>query len=486
MKYTLLYIDDEIDNLDVFKTVFRHEYYVMTAESAKTALHILRQSPVHLIISDYRMPEMNGIDFFKEIQAEFPDINRVLLTAYNETDVLVRSINEAKIFGFVSKPWKKDELKAVIGSALDNYELTQRNKELVESLTVSNQQLKKANEEVKVLKGLLEAENAFLRREIEANHDISSIIGKSKSLKGVLGKIEQVAGITTTVLILGETGTGKELVARSIHKLSPRCDKPFVKLNCAALPSSLVESELFGHEKGAFTGALQNKIGMFEIADGGTIFLDEIGETPIDIQGKLLRVLQEGEFYKVGGSEPLSVDVRVIAATNRMLKREVDNGTFRADLFYRLNVFPIYVPPLRERTEDIRPLVGHFVLKLQKKLGIVIDCIPDNAYKILINHSWPGNIRELEAVIERAMILSSDGVLDLSARDAFDPGSWPKENVPLPPEIISLHEFEKQYITSVLAKVNWKISGKNGAAEILQLNHNTLRSKMHKLGIRFR
>ncbi len=301
MKRSILYIDDEAENLTVFKATFRHDYNVITAESPKAGLYLLRQTPICLVISDYKMPEKNGIDFFKEIIGEFPDVNRILLTAYNESAIIIKSINEAHIYSFVTKPWKRDELRTIINNAIESYELKTHNRELIENLTASNNQLQKANEEVKKLKSRLEVENKYLKEEIDIEHDLSSIVGFSNTLKSVLLKVGQVAKMNTTVLIQGETGTGKELVARSIHKLSPRNDKSFVKLNCAALPATLVESELFGYEKGAFTGAQQAKIGMFEIANGGTIFLDEIGEVSIEIQSKLLRVLQEGEFYRIGG-----------------------------------------------------------------------------------------------------------------------------------------------------------------------------------------
>jgi DNA-binding NtrC family response regulator len=479
MKSTILYIDDEVENLTVFKATFKHDYNVITADSPKMGLYLLRQTPISVVISDYKMPEKNGIDFFKEMLIEFPDVNRILLTAYNESAIVIKSVNEAHIYSFVTKPWKKEELKAIINNALESYQLKSQNRELIENLTSANNLLQQKNEEIKKLKSQVEAENKYLKEEISAEHDLSFIVGGS-SLKAVLSKVEQVAKLNTTVLIQGETGTGKELVARSIHKLSPRSEKSFVKLNCAALPATLVESELFGYEKGAFTGAQQNKVGMFEIANGGTIFLDEIGEVPVEVQSKLLRVLQDREFYRVGGSKPITVDVRVVAATNRVLEKEIEKGNFRADLFYRLNVFPIAIPPLRERPEDIPLLVNHFVAKYQRKLGIKISSIPDKIFKSLINHSWPGNIRELEGVIERSMILSQEGTLDLS--DWSSNAQAPmKETEPLP-----LHELEKMHILQVLNKVNWKISGKNGAAEILKLNHNTLRSKMIKFGIKFK
>lgn len=486
MKYTILYIDDESDNLEVFKACFRHDFNVITAESPKAGLHYLRQVPIHVIISDYKMPEQNGIDFFKEMMNEFPDVIRILLTAYNESDIVIRSINEAMVFKFVTKPWNKEELKAVINNALENYDLKAQNKQLIEDLKTANQQLQKANSEIKKLKSKVEAENVYLKQEIDADHESGLIIGSSNSLKAVTQKIEQVAKMNTTVLILGETGTGKELVARSIHKASQRSAQPFVKLNCAALPASLVESELFGYEKGAFTGAQQNKIGMFEIANGGTIFLDEVGEMPIEIQAKLLRVLQDGEFYRIGASKPVNVDVRVIAATNRLLEKEIEKGNFRSDLFYRLNIFPIRIPPLRERTEDIGPLVSHFIPKYQRKLGVPTKSVPEKTLKTLLNHSWPGNVRELEGVIERCMIMSAGEALDLSDWSGNGNTTNGVAVVAEGNNTISLHELEKQHILNVLNRVNWKISGKDGAAEVLKLNPNTLRSKMIKFGIKFK
>jgi formate hydrogenlyase transcriptional activator len=488
-KHTVLYIDDEPDNLSVFKATFRHEYNVITVVSPKEAIQRLKQTAIHLVISDYKMPEKNGIDFFSEIAVEYPDINRIILTAYSESEIVMKSINDAKVFYFVTKPWKKDELRKLIQNALENYDLRKKNKELIENLLNSNKELQKANTEIKALQAQLEIENNYLKKEIESGHDLSSIIGESTTLKNILSKVNQVAKLNTTVLILGETGTGKELVARYVHKLSSRSSNTFVKLNCAALPSTLVESELFGYEKGAFTGANQNKPGMFEIANGGTIFLDEIGEVPIEVQAKLLRVLQDSEFFRVGGSKPIKVNVRVIAATNRNLEQEIEFGGFRSDLFYRLNIFPITVPPLRERREDIKPLVDHFVEKYQRRLGIKIKLIPDKVYKTLQRHSWPGNIRELEGVIERSIIMSQEGILDLT--DWAGSGViMPEQDAPVEAEPsdgnTALDEMEKQHILQVLKRVNWKVSGKNGAAEILKLNHNTLRSKMIKYGIKFK
>jgi formate hydrogenlyase transcriptional activator len=479
MKQTILYIDDEEDNLTVFKVIFRHDYTVITASDAKQGLYIARQTPVDLVVSDYKMPTTNGVDFLKEMSIEFPELNRILLTAYNENDLIIKSINEAKVFAFVTKPWKKEELKTLMDNALANSELKKQNRSLIEHLTLSNQQLQKANKENEGLRQLLDLENSYLKKEIEIEKGLGSMVGTSRLIKDVQANIEKVAKVNTTVLIQGQTGTGKELIARAIHGQSLRSAKPFVKLNCASLPIALVESELFGYEKGAFTGARQSKPGLFEVANQGTIFLDEIGELPLEVQPKLLRVLQEGEFYKIGSSKPISVDVRVLAATNRMLENEVKEARFRSDLFYRLNIFPIKVPDLKDRIEDIPALVEHFIHKYQRKLGINISHVPNKTMERLMSYPWPGNIRELESIIERSMIISQSGALEVHKLDIETSVITHDET------ILSLQEMEKEYIKKALAKANGKIAGSNGAAELLKVNHNTLRTRMIKLGIDF-
>jgi len=294
-------------------------------------------------------------------------------------------------------------------------------------------------------------------------------------------KISQVAKLNTVVLIKGETGTGKDLVARSIHSLSNRSTALFVNLNCSALPGNLIESELFGFEKGSFTGAVGHKEGLFELADGGTIFLDEIGEMSIEFQAKLLRVIQNGEFYRIGGLKPINVDVRIIAATNRNLEESINNGKFRSDLFYRLNIFPISLPPLRERQDDVPALVQHFLEKFHKKLGIEITSVSDKVMKMLLNHSWPGNIRELEGLLERSVILSTNSELTLHELTAESVAGGESNDILR--QRLSFIDMQREYIIHVLNSVNWKISGKGSAAEILQLNHNTLRSTMTRLKI---
>lgn len=328
-------------------------------------------------------------------------------------------------------------------------------------------------------KAILKAENLYLQEEIKLNHNFQDIISISKKFQKVLQQIEQVAETNATVLILGESGTGKELIARAIHNISNRRRKPLVKINCAALPANLIESELFGHERGAFTGAMERKIGRFELADGGTIFLDEIGELPVELQAKLLRVLQEGEFERLGNPKTIKVDVRVIAATNRNLEQAIEKKEFREDLYYRLNVFPIHCPPLRERKEDIPFLVRHFCQKHEGKTGKKVTTIPSKVMDALTAYDWPGNIRELENIIERAMILSRNGAIEY--------GDWmpmAKSVETAKSKLLRLDDVEKEHIIEVLKQTNWKVSGEKGAAKILGLNATTLEARMKKLGIK--
>ena len=330
--------------------------------------------------------------------------------------------------------------------------------------------------EIKTLKEQLEAERAYLIEEIKLEKNHENIIGSSDTLKYVLYKVEQIAESDTTVLILGETGTGKELIARAIHGFSKRKDKSLIKVNCAALPANLIESELFGHEKGAFTSSDRQRLGRFEIADGATLFLDEIGELPLELQPKLLRVLQDGEFERVGSSKTIKVDVRIITATNRNLEEEVEKGRFRSDLWYRLNVFPITSPALRERVTDIPLLVDFYVQKISRRLGKTIDHVPKNVMSTLQNYHWPGNVRELENVLERAIINSSGSKLNLV-------DDLSKSYKHLNKGLKTMEAIEREHIVGVLEQTHWKVSGTNSAAEILDLNRSTLRGRMRKLNI---
>jgi transcriptional regulator with GAF, ATPase, and Fis domain len=339
-------------------------------------------------------------------------------------------------------------------------------------------EIQKAFSEIEKLNTQLEAECTYLRKEIELSSNFHNMIGQSEALKHVLFQIGQIASTDVTVFVHGETGTGKELVARAIHAASPRQNRPMVKVNCASLPANLIESELFGHEKGAFTSAQNRQIGRFELADGSTLFLDEIGELPIKSQAKLLRVLQDGEFERIGGPKTIRVDVRIIAATNRDLEKEVQNGHFRQDLWYRLNVFPIEVPPLRQRIEDIPLLVNWFIFKTGKKLGKTVERVPTKVMRTLQNYHWPGNIRELENVIERAVINTQNASLKLL--DNLDNSAIAASSLE---EKLTLLEMEHSYIVQTLEETKGRVEGPKGAALILGLHPSTLRSRMRKLGI---
>ena len=375
---------------------------------------------------------------------------------------------------YISTPiW--DENNTLIGAVVSFKDITRR-KKAEQDLKRINAELKEALSELKKLKLRLEQENKYLQQEIKLSHNFEEIISQSKLFKKVLGQVEQVAGTDATVLILGESGTGKELIARAVHNVSKRKSRPMVKVNCASLPATLIESELFGHEKGAFTGAIAKKIGRFELADGGSLFLDEISEIPIELQSKLLRVLQEGEFERLGNSNTLKVDVRIIAATNVNLLDAVAKGTFREDLYYRLNVFPIQLPALRERKEDIPLLTRHFLLKFNARFGKKVDVITERVIDSLLTYNWPGNVRELENVIERAVILSPKNKLEIGE-------AIPKSVLVDEEEIITLADNEKAHILKVLKLTNWRISGDKGTAKILNLNRTTLEARMKKLGI---
>ena len=342
-------------------------------------------------------------------------------------------------------------------------------------------QLQNAYSEIKSLKAQLEADQTYLREEIKLEHDYENIICDSEVMQYVMFRVQQIAQMDTTVLIQGETGTGKELIARAIHNASSRRERPLVKVDCASLPANLIESELFGHEKGAFTHAVGKRVGRFELANGATIFLDEIGELPLDLQPRLLRVLQDGEFERLGSSQTMTSDVRVIAATNRDLEAEISNKKFRMDLWYRLNVFSITLPPLRERGEDIALLVEHIAHKLAKKLGKRIRSVPSEVIAKLQNYSWPGNVRELENVVERAIINTQGTRLQFEAM--LDPQRIVGNATPTHP-IKPLAEVERDHIISALRQTNWKLHGKDGAAALLDINPSTLRGRMRKQGIR--
>ena len=436
---------------------------------------------------------MNGRDFFPWITQKVlggetvtiskmtdlpPEAGRDLenLLAYGtKSDVVVPlSVGEGPVFGMLTfavmreeRSWPETVVKGfkliaqVFANALERKRM--------------EGQLQEHIREIEELKQRLERENIYLREEVKLLVEHTDIVGQSVAMKKVLSQAEQVAQTDSTVLLLGETGTGKELLARAIHSMSLRKDRPLVTVNCASLPPTLIESELFGREKGAYTGALTKMIGRFEIADGSTLFLDEIGEIPLDLQSKLLRVLEEGTFERLGSTKPLHVNVRIIAATNRDIEQEVKDGKFRRDLFYRLNVFPIVIPPLRERPEDIPLLVQAIVKEFQKRMGKAIESIPRKTMQALQSYSWPGNVRELRNLIEHAMILSKGKTLEVDVPNRASSEIDATGN---------LEDMERRHIVAVLEKTGWRIAGQGGAAEVLGLERTTLHAKMKKLGIK--
>jgi len=478
----ILLVDDDFKNLQLLGKVLKNKgYKTEFATSGNAAIDWLNKKKFSLILLDVTMPEMDGFEVCELIRNG---------TVNNEVPIIFLSGKTEKadiLHGFkigaqdyITKPFDEEILLARVRTHLLLYYMQKDMEQLVskrtQELEISQLELKKSVLELEILKDRLIDENQYMQEEIKLNHNFEEIIGESKSLKKTLLSVQQVAKTNSTVLIKGETGTGKELIARSINNLSDRSKQPLIKLNCAALPENLIESELFGHEKGAFTSAINSRKGKFEIANNGTLFLDEIGELPFSLQPKLLRVLQEGEFERIGGNKTIKVDVRLISATNRDLEKMIEEKKFRSDLYYRLNIFPVEIEPLRKRVSDIPLLVNYFVDKHAKKLNKGNLRIQKDQLVVLEKYSWPGNVRELENVIERVIISATGKNLN------FDRSFFSKkpQDIALQP----LHEMEKMYILKVLKSVNWSISGENGAASILKLHPNTLRSKMEKLGIK--
>jgi DNA-binding NtrC family response regulator len=426
-----------------------------------------------LVLLDVLMPGLDGFDVCERLRQNEAtrDIPVIFLTALGDTADKVRAFNLGAV-DYLTKPFRSEELLARVATHLALREARR-------ALEQQNVRLREEIEAHRRSKATIEC----LADEIQSAHDFRDIIGESPALLRVLDQLGRVAPTDSTVLLLGETGTGKELIARAIHSRSRRRDAVMVKLNCAALPRELVESELFGHEKGAFTGATQQRQGRFELADGGTLFLDEVGELPLDVQAKLLRVLQEQEFERVGGTKKLRTDVRLIAATNRDLGQQVEAGTFRSDLYYRLNVFPIALPPLRERREDIPKLLRHFMRRAARKLGKHLEDVSPVCLEHVLAYGWPGNIRELENFVERAAILTEGPFIELCA-PAAAPVNASAAEVQLPHSKASLEEVERMHILRVLEHTRWAIEGESGAARILGLNPSTLRGRLRKLGIR--
>jgi transcriptional regulator with GAF, ATPase, and Fis domain len=411
----------------------------------------------------------------------FLHLRKVFATGSKQTCALTLSQKNGKPFyaqldsiPASGVPGKNPLCRTTVTDINEHKELEQKIKESRQT----EESLHKALEEIKSLKDRLLIKNIYFREEVKKRHRFDHIIGQSDGLKYVLYRAEQVAPTDTTVLILGETGTGKELIASVIHNLSPRRERPLLTVNCAALPANLLESELFGREKGAFTGADTRQIGRFEVADGSTLCLDEIGELPLEMQAKLLRVIQHGEFERLGSSKTLKVDVRIVATTNRNLEEEILTGKFRKDLYYRLNVFPITVPPLRQRTEDIPLMVQAFVERFARKMGKRITSIPKETMKEFQEYPWPGNVRELENIIERAVILCPGSGFQLE--DSLNTAAPP---TPSMARTGTVKEMERSLILKALSETGWRIEGKDGASHILGLHPSTLRARMHKLGI---
>lgn len=393
-KETILIVDDQIEILNMLRRLLEKDYDVITASGGAEALENLKKQPVSVILSDQRMPKMDGVTFLNESKKIQPDAVRLMITGYADIEATIGAVNKANIYQYISKPFEPDDLRNILKEAVEQYKNARNNEDLQKQLLEKNKELADANIE--------------LHKQFEKQLELGNLIGNSPQMLRVLKLTRKVVNTPTTVLLLGETGTGKEMLAKIIHYNSNQKDNMFVVQNCGAIPDTLLQSELFGHVKGAFTGAIKDKKGLFELADRGTIFLDEIGDTSPALQQGLLRVLQEGEIKPVGSTDSKKVEVRVIAATNRDLLGEVKSGRFREDLYYRLSVFPIILPPLRERREDIPDLVHYFLDKYANRIGKHIKGIDGQTLQILKNAEFPGNIRELENEIERIITLSED------------------------------------------------------------------------------
>ena len=450
---TILIVDDEKNYLLVLEALLGPEgYEILTCDNAKESLRLIRESDLDLVITDMKMPGMNGIELLEECKKAKPHLPVIMMTAYGTIELAVEAMKK-QAHDYITKPFQNEELKLTVKKALKNYRLVKENQRLSEALL--------------------------------DRYRYGNIIGKSKPMLEIFDSIDKVAQSRASVLLTGRSGTGKELIAKAIHYNSPRKDRPFISINCGALTETLLESELFGHERGAFTGAVAMKKGRFELADEGTLFLDEIGDMPPSLQVKLLRVLQEMEFERVGGTKTIKVDVRVLSASNRNIKEDVTSGTFREDLFYRLNVMNIEVPLLRERIDDIPLLVKHFIEKYKEDAGENKIELSPEVWKMLYNYSWPGNVRELENVIERAVVLSSEGLITpedlpeelVGAKIEFDVERFIPPGVPLPK---ALEQIEEKLIRRALAQCN---NVQSHASDMLGIKKNLIQHKMKKYGI---
>jgi len=450
---TILIVDDEKNYLVILEALLAPEgYEIITVDNALNALRYVKETDLDLVITDMKIPKMDGIELLDEVKKIDPDLPVIIMTAYGTIELAVEAMKK-RAYDYITKPFMNEELKLTVKKALELYELKKENRRLSEALS--------------------------------DRYKYGNIIGKSKQMTKIFDMIGKVAQSRASVMITGPSGTGKELIAKAIHYNSPRKNMPFISINCGALTETLLESELFGHERGAFTGAVTMKKGRFELADGGTLFLDEVGEMTPSLQVKLLRVLQEMEFERVGGTKTIKVDVRIVAASNRKLRDDVAKGTFREDLFYRLNVVQIEVPALEDRIEDIPLLVAHFIKKFQQSKKREIELSPE-VWKILYTHSWPGNIRELENIIESAMVMSSDETITLGdlpdyivkkGEEKIDLDKIVPRNLPLTE---ALQQIEGQLIQRALQSSN---NVQSKAAEILGISRRVMHYKMRKYGM---
>jgi two-component system response regulator PilR (NtrC family) len=459
-KGKILVVDDERSMREFLGIMLAKEGYGVTqCPDGETALRQVEEDIFDLVIMDIRMPKMDGIAVLERIKEITPDTIVIMITAFASTDTAVRAMKKGA-YDYITKPFKIDEIKLIIRNALE----------------------KKA----------LEKENILLKRLVETKFSFDNIIGQSPKMLAIYELMEKVAPTKTNILITGESGTGKELVAKAIHFNSPRREKVFVTLNCGAIPENLLESELFGHMKGAFTGAMYNKRGLFEVADGGSIFLDEIGELPLSMQVKLLRILQDKEFTRVGGTEPIKVDVRIISASNKDLEEAVREKKFREDLYYRLNVIQIKLPLLRERKEDIALLTENFIKKYAQELDKDIREISPDAMKVLVHYDYPGNVRELQNIIERAIALETSNTLTAENLESYmdeqrGVKSMDDRLFDIPAEGIDLEKVVEDLERNLLIKALQRAKGvKKKAAELLNINFRSIRYRLEKYGINTR
>jgi two-component system, NtrC family, response regulator HupR/HoxA len=468
---SILIVDDQPEILNALERLLKDKYTIFRSESGAEALKILKKNPVQVIISDQRMPQMTGVEFLENSIKIQPDTIKILITAYADINASISAVNKGQIFYYISKPWEDDELLLIVQHAFERYYLIEENRILNKKLLEANQKL--------------QDENSILRKNIQNQYDFTKMVGHGKKMLDVFKLVSKVIDTPTTVMIFGETGTGKEMLAQAIHYNSNRKDKLFVAQNCGAFTETLLESELFGHVKGAFTGATNNKKGLFEIANGGTVFLDEIADTSTAFQTKLLRVLQEGEIKPVGAEKSIKIDVRIIAATNKDLEEETIKGNFRKDLYYRLNVFPITLPPLKDRPEDVEDLIYHFIKKFSSKINKTINGIDAGALLILKNSEFPGNIRELENEIERAVTLADNNTKItkkfLSPRFQFN--TTDKRTVDL------IEGNLKEQVESLeISQIQKALQTTNGnilkAAELLGLSRQGLHKKLNRYKIK--